>query len=112
VGKIVAFCIVKIPRYRIIRDILERVSIKPLSRGDIVELLDNLYIKVLWPPSNLDNHEVIAKKLEQKISEVYEIVEKKAKEEKIEVEVDQSDRENYGVSCFSKRWRYKKCDKG
>jgi len=84
----IAFCMIKVPRFRVIRDTLEKGVAKPLSRGDIVKLDNNLYARILWPPSNLSNHKKgIVRRLEQKVRKLCKMVEKKSKEERIEKDV-------------------------
>jgi len=84
----IAFCMIKVPRFRVIRDTLEKGVAKPLSRGDIVELDNNLYARILWPPSNLSNHKKgIVRRLELKVRKLCKMVEEKSKEEGIEKDV-------------------------
>ena len=85
--KAIAFCIIKVDRFRVIKDTLEKGVVKPLSRGDVVELDNNLYARVLWPPSNLSNHKSVARRLKQKVRKLCEMVKKKSKEEGIEKDV-------------------------
>jgi hypothetical protein len=87
-GCALAFCIIKVPRFRIIYDTLKKGAVKSLSRGDLIELDNNLYVRVLWPPSNLSNHKRVARGLERKARELYKIVMRKSEKEGIKGEVD------------------------
>lgn len=84
-----AFLIVRVPGYRVFRDILEKGKnrVIGLTRGDVIELHDNLYMKILWPPRTLPPN--ITKKFENKLKKVHEEIKEEARKEGIEKDVNE-----------------------